>query len=92
MNLRTFRTSVGKFIALIAFILDNRGLTPLLVTHKPRYSVFVRPKNDFLHLLLIPLPRVFVELYILILDGPSSRFINKWYIINVRTYYVKPFE
>ena len=41
-------------------------------TQKPRYPVFVCSKNYFLHLLLILIPRVFVELYIMILYFPYS--------------------
>ena len=46
-NLRRSRTLVGTSIALIDSTLDDSGLTPLFLTQKPRYSVYVRPKKDF---------------------------------------------
>ena len=54
MHLCTSCTLVGTLIALIASTLDNWGLTPLLLTYKSRYSVFVRPNNDFSALTINP--------------------------------------
>ena len=45
-NLHISRDLVGTYIALIAYTLDDRGLTPLLLTQKPRYSVSVCPEKD----------------------------------------------
>ena len=73
-NLRTPRTVVGTLIDLITSTLDNNGLTLLLLTEKPRYSVSVRPKKGFLSLLLILLPRVFVGPYLMFLDVIRSYF------------------
>ena len=39
-------TLVGTYTALIDFTLDGRGLNPLILTHKPRYLVYVHPDND----------------------------------------------
>ena len=41
------RTLVVKCIALMAYNLADRGLTSLLLTQKPIYSVSVLPKNEF---------------------------------------------
>ena len=38
----SFKTS----IALTAYNLDDKGIIPLLLTQKQRYSVSVRPEND----------------------------------------------
>ena len=46
-NLRTSRTLAVMLIYLTTSTLNNIGLTPLLLTQKPRYSVYVRPKKDF---------------------------------------------
>ena len=46
MNLRTSHTSVGTPIALISYNLYDRGIIPLLFTHKPIYSVSFFPEND----------------------------------------------
>ena len=47
MNLPMSHTLVEIFIDLITYNLDNRGLTSLLATQKPIYSISVRPNNDF---------------------------------------------
>ena len=47
MNRHMSVTLVGKSMALMAYTLDDRGITPLLLTQKLRYSVSVRPKNEF---------------------------------------------
>ena len=41
------RTLFGTSIALIDSTLDDRGLTPLLLNQKPRYSVSIHPENEF---------------------------------------------
>ena len=57
-NLRTSRTLVGMSIALITSTLDESGLTPLLLTQKPRYSVSVCPKKDFSAFTFNPAPAI----------------------------------
>ena len=42
----TSRTLAGASIFLIASNFDKRDLSPWLLTHKPRYSVSVRQKDD----------------------------------------------
>ena len=46
-NLSMLRTLVGTSIYLIDSTLDDRGLAPSLINHKPRYSVSVHPENEF---------------------------------------------
>ena len=76
MNLHMLRTLAGTSIALVDYTLDNRVLTPLLITQKPRYSVYFFQRITFINLSSIPLLQVFVELYLMILDGPYSHFSN----------------
>ena len=47
MNLCTLRTLVGTLFVWNNYTLDDKGLTPFLLNHKPRNSVYVFPKNDF---------------------------------------------
>ena len=47
MKLSMLYTFVETPISLIAYIIDDRGFTPLLLTQKPRYSVSVCLENDF---------------------------------------------
>ena len=51
--------------------LDNRDLNQSLLTHNSRYSVYVHPKNEFLHKLFILLPQVSASLSIGPLNGPQ---------------------
>ena len=46
MKLRTPSTLVGTSIALIDSTLDNRGLTPFWLTHKPIHLVSVHQNNE----------------------------------------------
>ena len=46
-NLRKLHNFVGASITLIASTLDDRDITSLLLTQKPRYSVSIHSKNDF---------------------------------------------
>ena len=45
---------VRTSIYLMAYILDDRGITPFLLLQKPRYSVSVHLKNDFSAFTFIP--------------------------------------
>ena len=46
-NIVTLNTLGGTSIILIASTLYNIGLTPLLLTHKPRYPVSVLLRKDY---------------------------------------------
>ena len=74
MNLCMLRTLVGTSISLISFMLENRGLTSLFITKKPRYSVYVFSNNDFYEFALILLHQFFVEIYLMHLDGTLTHF------------------
>ena len=73
-NYRKSRTLSGLSTASIVSTLDSRSSNLSLINRKPRYSVSVYPKMNFLCMLLIPLLRVSIRLYLGPLGGTQLFF------------------
>ena len=69
---------IGSLVALVDFILDNRGLTLSLLDEKPLVSV--RPKYDYLLVSLI-LPQQVSIIFILKLFSVKSSMSTMTYIV-----------
>ena len=50
-------------ISLISPTLDDRVINPLLLIHNPRYSIYVHPNNNHMHLILIHILQVYIYLF-----------------------------